>query len=139
MMFKIINWRVYLYGIAAAAALSIGAYWFGHYKGVEACQVEHDADTTKQVNTQLQADLVEVTAQTKRATDAGATLAATEQNIRTRTQTLTKEVIKYVPITNITNDGYCGPDPELVRTWNAANSGSDAAPAAAAERDAGVP
>ncbi len=54
-MFKLLNWRVCLYGIAAAAALSTGAYWLGHYNGVQDCQSKHDADTTKQVNTQLQA------------------------------------------------------------------------------------
>ena len=62
----------------------------------------------------------------------GATLAKAEQSIQTRTQYLTKEVIKYVP----TTDAACRSELERVRhVWNAANSGTDPAPATAAERN----
>ena len=127
--------RVLTYALCAVAIALHAAFGWGYFAGKSNCELKHAAHNATATATQAQTDLSAVQSQTTQANSAGATLAKAEQSIQTRTQYLTKEVIKYVP----TTDAACRSELERVRhVWNAANSGTDPAPATAAERDATV-
>lgn len=134
-MFELVKWRLLAYAVGAAAALSTVTYFVGQYKGVQQCNAAHKAKADEAALEQVSTDLEEVQTQAKKSNDAGVTLAKAEQTIQTRTQYLTKEVIKYVPAKNnhqAVAAAECGVDlVGLRRTWNAANLGADPAPAAA--------
>ena len=129
--------RVLTYALCAVVVALPVAFGWGYFTGKSNCELKHTANTATATATQAQADLSAVQSQTTQANSAGATLAKAEQSIQTRTQFLTREVIRYVPKT--TNDSDCRTELERVRhIWNAANSGVDPAPATATERDATV-
>ena len=132
MLTDIIKTRLLVYGLSAAVLSLPVAFGWGYFAGKSNCELKHTATTATATATQAQTDLSAVQSQTTQANSAGATLAKAEQSIQTRTQYLTKEVIKYVP----TTDAACRSELERVRhVWNAANSGTDPAPATAAERN----
>jgi hypothetical protein len=136
------NWRIYLYGAAGALALASATYSLGKHNGKVACNAAHAAADNQLGRERLQADMDAVQAQVVRSNHAGASLASREQANHARTQLLTKEVIKYVPIEQPFINGAgadCQPDAHGVRIWNAANSGTDFAPESAAQRGAGLP
>lgn len=124
------------YALYAAIVALPAAFGWGYFAGKSNCELKHTATTAQATATQTQADLTAVQSQAAQANSAGATLANTQHSIQTRTQYLTREVIKYVP----KNDGSNGcPELERVRhVWNSANAGTDPAPATAAERDPAV-
>ena len=127
--------KILSYALSASILALPLAFGWGYFAGKNNCELKHTASTATTTATQAQADLSAVQTQAAQANSAGATLAKAEQSIQTRTQYLTKEVIKYVP----TTDAACRSELERVRhVWNAANSGTDPAPATAAERDATV-
>ena len=132
MLTDIIKTRLLVYGLSAAVLSLPVAFGWGYFAGKSNCELKHTATTATASAAQAQTDLSAVQSQTSQANTAGATLAKAEQSIQTRTQYLTKEVIKYVP----TTDAACRSELERVRhVWNAANSGTDPAPATAAERN----
>lgn len=135
-MFKLINWRLYAYGALAALALSSTTYFIGHHNGTLACTEKHLAAANKAGLAQLDADLKAVQTQANTATAAGTALAKTEQSTNARTTKLTNEVIKNAPIYTHTD---CKPNTDVVRAWNAANSGVDLAPTTATQRDDKLP
>ena len=137
MLTDIIKTRLLVYGLSAAVLSLPVAFGWGYFAGKSNCELKHTASTATATAAQAQTDLSAVQSQTTQANSAGTTLAKAEQSIQTRTQFLTREVIRYVPKT--TNDSDCRTELERVRhIWNAANSGVDPAPAAAAERDAAM-
>ena len=124
--------KILSYALSASILALPLAFGWGYFAGKSNCELKHTATTATASAAQAQTDLSAVQSQTSQANTAGATLAKAEQSIQTRTQYLTKEVIKYVP----TTDAACRSELERVRhVWNAANSGTDPAPATAAERN----
>lgn len=136
MLTDIIKTRLLVYGLSAAVLSLPVAFGWGYFAGKSNCELKHTATTATATATQAQTDLSAVQSQTTQANSAGTTLAKAEQSIQTRTQFLTREVIRYVPKNN---DSACRVELERVRnTWNAANSGVDPASATASERDDAV-
>lgn len=132
-MFKLFNWKLCLYAAAASFIIAISAFFIGHHQGVQQCNEAHEALANKAAVEQLKADAQAVAVQAMRSNDAGVALGKQAQSIQMRTQYLTKEVIKYVPIKSTTNEsaGDCRIDPNGVRAWNDANRGELVAPAVA--------
>lgn len=135
MISDLIKQRLLTYALSASVLALPIVFVVGYRVGSNHCGLKNSAEAAQVVAMQAQTDLSTVQAQAAQSQSAGNALANTQQTIQTRTQYLTKEVIRYVP----SNDTACRTELERVRhTWNTANAGVEPASTATTERDAAV-
>ncbi|MBX6361105.1 MAG: hypothetical protein IRZ03_13615 [Acidobacterium ailaaui] len=126
----------FLTGVAAkvlfwiAIVLAVGAsYWFAYHKGYASASAECDAKMQA-----LRADMLQKLAQAQKDYEQKASAAENYyqdrlSKIKPKVVTITKEVDRYVA--NAPGAASCIADPEFMRIWRDANSGSAASADAA--------